>query len=171
MNFLPAESPTAIFQMFAFCVSDACLIHDWCRIGFCFMLAWCLIDVYLVCARCCMLAACLSLLAECLRSACCKFAASLLRACCVFAACLLRACCVITACLLHAWCVLVCALYLLCVCLLHYLNFPPKLGSTRGPPLPLYAYGSSPSSCLFPNLVEPSCFLVSASTNQSAALA
>ena len=71
--------------------------------------------------------------------------------------------CLFGVCQMRAWCVLVCASYLLYVC------FPPKLGSTRGPPL--YAYGSSPSSCLLPKLVEPSCCLVTASTNQSAALA
>ena len=81
-------------------------------------------------------------------------ACCMLRACCMLAACLLRACCG-----LAAW--LVCnSLYLM-----HYLNVPPKFGSTRGSPL--YAYGSSPSSCYLPNMVEPSCCLVSASTNQS----
>ena len=133
------EGPTAIFQMFVCCMLTECLL-----------------------CSCCVLAACLLhacfVLAAYLLHACCVLAARLLRACCVLA------CCVLAACLLHAWCVLVCASCLLYVCLINYLNFTPKLGSTRGSPL--YAYGSSPSSCLLPNMVEPSCCLSSATTNQ-----
>ena len=51
---------------------------------------------------------------------------------------------------------------------MYYLNFPPKFGSTRVSPL--YAYGSSPSSCLLPNMVEPSCSPLSALTNKGPAI-
>ena len=104
---------------------------------------------------CCMLVCCL--LATCLLYAC---YVCLLRACFVHSAYLLRACCVLAACL-HM-CLLLHNVYLLC--LLHYLNFPPKFGSTGGSPL--YAYKSSSSSYLLQNMVEASCCLVSALTNR-----
>ena len=132
-----------VMQRFLCCLLTACLLQACC------VLAACLLHACLLFA-CYVLAVCLL----------CVLAACLLRAFCVPSACLLRSCCVLAACL-HM-CLLLHNVYLLC--LLHYLNFPPKFGSTWGSPL--YAYGSSSSSYLLQNMVEASCCLVSALTNR-----
>ena len=84
------------------------------------------------------------LIAMCLLPSC--MLAEFVHTCCV-RACLLRACYVLAVCFLSACCVLGVYLLVFNVCimfLMHYLNFPPKFGSTIVSPL--YAYGSSPSS-------------------------